>query len=175
MSTMMIQKYPFLIRALHRVIAVLIIGMIVFGWYLSELDSKDPLVTQLLPWHRTIGLLLFPLGVAQIVAYLSMARPALAATLKPWERQLAKVVHILLLGVVVVIPAAAYLMSGERLVVVGGVQLPDLLGLSKDTRSFFFEVHETLAYCTAFLAALHAAAALKHHFIDKDDTLKKML
>ena len=79
-----------------------------------------------------------------------------------------------LLYVVIAIPVAGYLMSGDKLLVVGGVAVPPLLELSKDLRKTLFEIHESLAWLAAAVIALHVAAALKHHFIDKDDTLQKM-
>jgi cytochrome b561 len=104
-----------------------------------------------------------------------MPRPAFAAGLKPWEKSLAKLVHMFLLYVAVAIPVAGYLMSGNKLVIIGDITVPALFELSKDLRKTLFEVHETLAWTAAAIIALHAAAALKHHFIDKDDTLKKMM
>ncbi len=170
-----IEKYPASIRWLHRIIALLIIAMIAIGWYLSEINYEHPNYPALLQTHRTIGLLLLPLGLAHLLAYAFLPRPALSASLQPWERALAKLVHIFLLYVVIAIPVAGYLMSGDKLVILGDIAVPALTVLNKDLRMTLFGVHETLAWITAGAVALHAAAALKHHFIDKDDTLKKML
>jgi cytochrome b561 len=170
-----ITKYPLTIRWLHRIIALLIIFMIALGWYVSTLDYEDINYQFLRQLHRTVGLALFPLGIAQIVAYTTLPRPALAPTLKTWERRLAKLTHMFLLYVVIAIPVAGYLMSGEQLIVLGDYKIPVFPQLSKGIRSTLFDVHEMFAWATAALATLHAVAALKHHFIDKDDTLKKML
>lgn len=169
------EKYPLIIRWLHRIIALLIIGMIVLGWYVSTLDYENTHYQFLRQLHRTVGLALFPLGIAQIIAYTTLPRPALAPTLKTWERRLAKLTHMFLLYVVIAIPVAGYLMSGDKLVILGDINIPVLHELKKSQRSALFEVHEMLAWTTAALVGLHVVAALKHHFIDKDDTLKKML
>lgn len=169
-----VTKYPLSIRWLHRIIALLMIGMIVLGWYLSELEKDNPLIKELLPVHRSIGLLLFPLGLAHLLAYAYLPRPAFAAGLKPWEKSLAKLVHMFLLYVVVAIPVAGYFMSGDHLTVLAGINIPPVIELSKDLRKDLFEVHETLAWIAAAVIGLHVVAALKHHFIDKDDTLQKM-
>ncbi|HEX7952210.1 MAG TPA: cytochrome b/b6 domain-containing protein, partial [Burkholderiales bacterium] len=56
-----------------------------------------------------------------------------------------------------------------------GLQLPALVGESKDLAELFKEVHETGATAGYFLIGLHAAAALYHHYIVRDDTLRRML
>lgn len=175
MNTSTVEKYPLLMRCLHWVIALCIIGMISAGWYLSEMDYEHPMYLQLRQWHRTAGLALFPLGVANLLAYCLLPRPAFSASLQPWEKALARLVHYFLLYVVIAIPVAGYLMSGDKLVIIGDIRVPAIIELSKTVRKAFFEVHALLAWTTAVLVSLHAAAALKHHFIDKNDTLEKML
>ena len=76
---------------------------------------------------------------------------------------------------VIAIPVAGYLMSGDKLLVLGDTAVPQLLELNKGLRKTLFGVHETLAWIAAFVIGLHVVGALKHHFIDKDDTLRKML
>lgn len=169
------EKYPPLTRWLHRIIALLILVMIGLGWYVAGLDYEHPDYQFLRQLHRTIGLALFPLGLAHLYAHACLPRPELVSTLTPNQYLLAKLVHYFLLYVVIAIPVAGYLMSGDNLVIVGGYKLPMLLELSKGVRKTLFEVHEMLAWSTAVITVVHAAAALKHHFIDKDDTLKKML
>ena len=170
-----VEKYPSTIRWLHRIIALLIVGMIVLGWYISTLDYENINYQFLRQLHRTVGLALFPLGIAQLVAYTTLPRTALVPTLTTLERRMAKFTHMFLLYVVIAIPVAGYLMSGDQLVVLGDYKIPVFPQLSKSIRSTLFEVHEMFAWATAALATLHAVAAFKHHFIDKDDTLKKML
>lgn len=172
---MSVEKYPLSIRWLHRIIALLMIGMIALGWFLSEMDYEAPSYVVLRQLHRTIGLALFPLGIAHFLAYALLPRPAFAADLKPWEKSLAKIVHMFLLYVVIAIPVAGYFMSGNKLVILGDVTVPALIELSKDLRATLFDIHESLAWTAAAIIGLHAVAALKHHFIDKDDTLKKMM
>lgn len=170
-----VTRYPATIRWLHRIIALLMIFMIALGWYLSEIDYENPGYNTLRQLHRTIGLSLFPLGLAHLWAYAYLPRPAFSAHLKSWEKTLARLAHFFLLYVVIAIPVAGYLMSGDQLVVLGDIKVPQLLELNKGIRKTLFGVHETLAWIAAFVIGLHLAGALKHHFIDKDDTLRKML
>lgn len=167
-------KYPLLTRWLHRIVALLMIVMICLGWYVSGLDYEHPDYQFLRQLHRTIGLALFPLGLAHLYAFACLPRPEMVP-MTPNQYLLAKLVHFFLLYVVIAIPVAGYLMSGDNLVILGGYKVPMLFELSKGIRKTLFEIHETLAWGAAAVIALHAAAALKHHFIDKDDTLKKMM
>jgi cytochrome b561 len=171
---MSVSRYPSVTRWLHRVIALLVIGMIGVGAYLSGLEYEDPQHQVLLQWHRLIGLLLFPLGLAHLLAYAFLPRPAFSVTLKPHERVLAKLAHMFLLYVVIAIPVAGYLMSGDKLVIVGDSTVPAVVVLDKALRKTLFDVHATLAWLAAGVVAVHILAALKHHIIDKDDTLTKM-
>ncbi len=170
-----VEKYPATIRWLHRIIALLMIFMIGLGWYLSEIDYENPGYNVLRQLHRTIGISLVPLGLAHLWAYAYLPRPAFSAHLKPWEKTLAKLAHFFLLYVVIAIPVAGYFMSGNQLHILGDITVPQLLELNKGLRKTLFGVHETLAWIAAFVIGLHVAGALKHHFIDKDDTLRKML
>ena len=170
-----VTRYPATIRWLHRIIALLMIFIFFFGWYLSEIDYENPGYNVLRQLHRTIGLSLFPLGLAHLWAYAYLPRPNFSAHLQPWEKTLAKLAHFFLLYVVMAIPVAGYFMSGDQLHILGDFKVPQLLELNKGLRKTLFGVHETLAWTAAFVIGLHVAGALKHHFIDKDDTLRKML
>ena len=174
-SGAVVTRYPATIRWLHRIIALLMIVMIALGWYLSTIDNENPGYNSLRQLHRTLGLSLFPLGIAHLLAYAYLPRPAFSAHLQPWEKTLAKLAHFFLLYVVIAIPVAGYFMSGDQLHILGDVKVPQLLELNKGLRKTLFGVHETLAWMAAFVIGLHVAGALKHHFIDKDDTLRKML
>jgi len=169
-----VTRYPWQLRVLHWLIALLILGMIGFGWYLSEMDYENPMLPMLRQWHRTVGLCLFPLGLLNLWAYTVLPRPPFPATMPARQQLLARLVHSVLLYVVIAIPVAGYFMSGDKLVIVGDITVPAWVVFPKAVRSALFEVHETLAWTTLVLALLHAAAAIKHHVVDKDDTLKKM-
>lgn len=172
--TAAVTRYPWQLRVLHWLIAVAMLGMIGFGWWLSDMDYENPVYPVLRQWHRTVGLCLLPLGLLNLLAYAVLPRPAFSASLTPRQHLLARLVHYFLLYVVIAIPVAGYFMSGDKLVIVGDITVPAVVNLPKAVRSTLFEVHATLAWTTLALASLHAAAALKHHFIDKDDTLRKM-
>ncbi|MFQ5469512.1 MAG: cytochrome b, partial [Gammaproteobacteria bacterium] len=97
---------------------------------------------------------------------------------KNWERVAARFVHILLAFAAVLIPATGFLFTasnGEPISIYGLFEIPDIGNLSKSTRNNLYDTHYYIAYGCAAVVALHAIAALKHHFIDKNNTLRRML
>jgi cytochrome b561 len=104
--------------------------------------------------------------------------PALPSTLKSYERLLATVTHVLLYALLFAVPLTGWMMSSARGFPVswfGFFQLPDLVPKDKGLYDTLVDVHGTLAWTLAGLVALHVGAALKHHFMLKDDVLRRML
>jgi cytochrome b561 len=96
----------------------------------------------------------------------------------PLVKGVAHLGHVVLYGLMIVIPVSGWLMSsakGVPTVWFGVLPLPDLLEKDKELGHLLREVHEVLNFVLLFLLAGHAAAALKHHWVDKDDILKRML
>ena len=129
-------------------------------------------------WHKSIGISLAALLVLRLCWRLLNSRPRPLAHHQRWEGQLAGGVHTLLyllLGVVVI---SGYLIStarGQGVDVFGWFLIPALitdLPLHADRSGL---VHYWIAICILGLAAIHALGALKHHFLDRDDTLRRML
>jgi cytochrome b561 len=103
--------------------------------------------------------------------------PAPVASLRPWERRLAGATHALLYVLLLAVPISGWLMSsasGFPVVYLGLVQLPDLVAKNKEQAETLKVVHFVLNKTMLALVALHVAAALKHHFVDRDNTLRRM-
>src|SRR5690606_26240222 len=95
-----------------------------------------------------------------------------------WQQVLAHLGHGLLYLLMVAVPLTGWAYSnstGYPVVYLGKVPLPDLVGQDKDLAAQLVQVHGTLAVTFAVLVALHVLAALQHHFIHKDGTLRRML
>ena len=93
-------------------------------------------------------------------------------------QRLAHAGHIALYAFMLIIPISGWLMSsakGVQTVWFGVLPLPDLIGKDKALGHLLEEVHETLSWTLVTLIAGHVLASLKHHFIDRDDVLKRML
>ena len=95
-----------------------------------------------------------------------------------WQRKVALVTHVLLYVLMIVIPLSGWLMSsakGFQTVWFGILPLPDLLSKNEELGKLLAEVHELLNWSMATLVVAHLGAALKHHFLDRDDVLTRML
>ena len=95
-----------------------------------------------------------------------------------WQRQSALGVHVLLYFLLFAMPLSGWAYSnaaGYPIVYLGLVPLPDLLHKDKELAETLEEVHSVGGWVLLVVIALHAAAAFKHHFVDRDATLRRML
>lgn len=173
------ERFGLVSKLLHWTIALLILFLIWLGWYMVDLTYYDKWYNASLHWHRTLGLLVLALALVKIGWQFRFPAPhAASATLKPWERAAARGMHLLLILMMMLIPATGYLIStsaGKNIPLFGGFEIPAIFHVTENIRDLAEEVHEWLAYSTAFLVAGHAGAALKHEFLNRDGTLARML
>ena len=170
-------RYTTIAIALHWLIALLIFCNFPLGLYLEEL-ALSPSKLKLLSYHKWVGVTIFLLVVLRLVWRATHVPPPLAATIPRWQQLVAHGVHFLLYVLLFAIPVSGWLMSsakGVPVVYLGLVQLPDLVGKDKELGELLEEVHEVLNFGMLALVGMHIAAALKHHFINRDDTLRRML
>lgn len=162
---------------LHWLVAAAIVGTFGLGLYMHELPfSPDKL--KLYAWHKWAGVSIFLLVLARIVWRLSHRPPAPPASMPGWQRQAAEGVHLLLYVLMLAVPLTGWLMSsakGVPTVWFGVLPLPDLVGKDKALGELLATVHKILNLGMAALVLVHAGAALKHHFVDRDEVLARML
>jgi cytochrome b561 len=171
-------RYGALSKSLHWSVALLIIGLVWLGWYMVDLTYYDRWYNDSLSTHKALGMLVLILAVAKVGWTLYSRPPELVASLRGWERAAARVTHFTLYFMMLAIPLTGYAIStskGDAVSVFGWFQIPAVFPVGEGLRDLAIELHFYFAYVTAALVVLHASAALKHHFVDKDDTLKKML
>jgi cytochrome b561 len=163
--------------ALHWIVAVLIVGSFAIGLYMVTLDVS-PRQLRLYSWHKWVGVTIALLMIARVGWRLTHAAPALPATMAGWQRALAHATHLLLYVLLLALPVTGWLMSsaaGFPVVYFGVVPLPDLVSKDKALAETFKVAHYVLNKTLLVLVALHVAAALKHHFRDRDTVLGHML
>jgi cytochrome b561 len=132
----------------------------------------------LLARHKSVGITILMLATLRLIWRWLNPVPALPGTLKPYERFLAHVTHIGLYALLFAMPVTGWLMSSARNFPVswfGFFQLPDLVTPDRRLYDTLHETHEMLGNALIAVAVLHVLAALKHHFVLKDDTLRRML
>ncbi|MFA4970061.1 MAG: cytochrome b [Sulfuritalea sp.] len=162
---------------LHWLIAIAIIGTFALGLYMHELPLS-PQKLRLYSWHKWAGVTIFLFVMLRLVWRLSHRPPEMPAGMPAWQRKAAEATHVLLYLLMLAVPLSGWLMSsakGFQTVWFGVLPLPDLLDKNKELGDLLQEVHEVLNFTMAALVIAHLGAALKHHFIDRDDVLARML
>lgn len=159
----------------------LIFALIACGFTLAVYMVDLPLSPQKLRyfgWHKWIGVTVFMLAVARLAWRLTHGAPALPAEIPAWQRSAAHATHVLLYALIVIIPVTGWLYSsaaGVPTVYLGILQLPDLVVKNKALAEQLKWAHITLNYTLLALVIAHVAAALHHHFVVRDDVLRRTL
>jgi cytochrome b561 len=163
---------------LHWLSALTVFGMFILGLWMTGLGYYDPWYHKAPSMHKGVGVLLFVVTVGRLAWRMSAGRPAELASHTPLERLAARLTHraiyLLLFGVM----ASGYLIStadGRPIEVFGWFAVPATISGIEDQEEIAGAVHLTLAVTLIALSIIHMAAALKHHFIDRDRTLLRML
>lgn len=126
--------------------------------------------------HYFVGLSVFAIAWLRLFVRLPGTAPAIDPPLPPWQMQLAKAVHIALYVLLFALPLTGWLMLSAKGTPLSffGVTLPALIVKSRSIAKVLEDIHEFLANAGYFLIGLHAAAALFHHHIKRDNTLRLM-
>jgi cytochrome b561 len=174
----MSERYTPAAIALHWIVALLILANLALGLYTVDLPLS-PTKLRNFSYHKWIGVTVFMLAAARLLWRLRHAPPALPVAMAPWERRAARLTHALLYVLFFAAPLTGWLFSsaaGFQTVYLGVVPIPDLLSKDKALADALRLAHRSINYALAAVIVLHAAAAaLKHHFIDRDDVLRRML
>ncbi len=171
-------KYSLVRRWLHWWLALLVLGMYGLGLYMTDLSYYDPWYHDALELHRAIGVFVFGFLVWRTIAMVTSAGLPLPAGMARWERVAAVSVKHLLGLLPFLLILTGYLVStaaGNGFSVFGWFEVPALFGKLDGAEDALGEVHELIAHATIGLAILHAAAAIRHQWIKKDNLLRRML
>jgi cytochrome b561 len=162
-------------RIVHWLMAAAIVGMYVLGLWMVDLDYYSPYYRIAPDIHRSVGMLLLFLLVIRFVWRLINVRPS-DDELSPLERFAARIVHWGFYPLLFALMVSGYFMStadGRPIEVFDWFSVPALVH-DKAMEKVAGEVHEVLANITMFVVLLHAAASLKHHFLDRNRVLARM-
>jgi cytochrome b561 len=178
------RRYGLVAIALHWLIAAAILAMVVLGLVMVEL-APGAAKFELYQLHKSVGITILALSLVRLGWRLVNPVPPLPAGLRAWEARLARVTHVGLYALMMLLPLSGWMMVSASVwniptVLYGVVPLPHLPVLATLTDKAPVEqalksVHGLLALSMMALFALHVAGALKHHLILRDDTLKRML
>ena len=163
--------------AVHWLIAVALAGAFALGLYMHELPLS-PQKLKLYSWHKWAGVTIFLFVTLRLAWRLGHRPPALPIAMPAWQRQAAAATHVLLYVLMFAVPLSGWLMSsakGFQTVWFGVLPLPDLLEKNKELGDLLQQIQMLLNFSMAGLVAAHLGAAIKHHFVDRDDVLARML
>ncbi len=190
-------RYTIVAITLHWLIAICILNMIPMGLWMTDainVPETKSSAYQAFQLHKSIGLTILVLSILRLIWRLTHKPPPLNPLMPAWEKFAANATHTLFYVIMIGLPLTGwlYVSTGWSFaynmalnvptVWFGQFTVPHIPGFAeapKETKEAaavgFLKTHELLAYFTLALAALHIAAALKHHFVSRDDTLAHML
>ena len=173
------QGYGAVAVALHWLMAAVLVALLAMGLYIVSLPDVgfDTRKIVLILYHKQLGLVALALAALRLAWRVGSALPSLAGTLPDWQKVIARFVHLCFYGLMFALPVTGWLMSsaaGIPVSLFGLLDLPDLVPYSDYWFQAFIEIHKLLGYALIACIVIHAGAALRHHFVFKDETLKKM-
>ncbi|MCW8888956.1 MAG: cytochrome b, partial [Gammaproteobacteria bacterium] len=168
------KQWGWLTISIHWLTAMAVIGLFGLGLWMVELTYYDPWYKQGPVLHKSIGITLFLLTLIRFIWRLVTVVPDDLPSHRPWERTIAGVVHFALYLLLFMVMFSGYLIStadGRGVEFWGLFEIPaTIYGIDKQ-EDIAGLIHLILASTLVGTALLHAGAALKHHFIDRDNTL----
>lgn len=161
----------------HWVMAVTVIGLFALGVWMVDLNLYHAWYYRGPNLHKGIGMLLFGFVILRLLWRWADGRPAPLPSYRPWERHLSHLGHVLIYILLFVVFISGYLIptaDGRAIDVFGWFSVPATVYGFANQEDLAGAAHWYVALALIILVAGHALAALKHHFIDKDRTLKRM-
>lgn len=173
----MTDRYTRTAVTLHWLVVLLIFAAFPLGLYMHDLPLS-PHKLRMYSYHKWIGVTVFMFAVIRLYWRITHRPPALPESMPDWEKLAAYSTHYTFYFLLFAIPVSGWLMSsalGFQTVWFEVLPLPDLVGKDKHLADLLRGVHEALSYLMLGLVCAHIGASLKHHFIDRDDVLVRMI
>jgi len=170
-------RYGMVAQLLHWSIVVLIVTQFVLA---TQAEDTTSLLqkAKILTTHKSVGMTIFMLAILRLGWRVANPVPAEIPTIKLWQQRAASVTHWALYALILLTPLAGWLMSSAKNYSVSWFSLftfPNMVAPDEALYKLLRLLHGVLARTIFFVALLHVLAALKHHFFDKDNVLRRML
>lgn len=172
------QNYGWVFILLHWTVALGVIGLFGVGLWMDGLDYDHTWYKLAPHYHKSFGVCVVALMLLRLVWRTTTGVPNALDSHSNIERVMAKIAHWLLYAGVILMFPTGYLITtakGQGLDVFGLFSIPATITGIDNLENLAGDIHELMAFSIITIAALHAVAALKHHFFDRDATLKRML
>jgi cytochrome b561 len=167
-------------KLLHWLMALVVLAMLALGFAMVWLTADLGTQLRLYQLHKSLGLLALALVLVRLAWRSLNQAPELPAGMPAWERAAARLTHAALYALLLLLPLTGWFMAaasplGVPTVVFGLFTLPHPIGPSEAVEDVLQVVHAVLAALLALLLILHVGGALKHHLVQHDDVLVRML
>ncbi|MBS0285839.1 MAG: cytochrome b [Proteobacteria bacterium] len=171
------QRYGLISQLFHWVMALLVIGLIVIGLYMVRLPI-NAWKLKLYGLHKEWGVLVLMMVALRLLWRFTQISPEYPLHMPLWQKLAAKSVHVAFYFFLFALPISGWMLSsasGLPVSFFGLFVMPDLVGPNQALRELLTQVHKWLGYGLIAALGAHVGAALQHHFIHKDDILRRML
>ncbi|HEY2559305.1 MAG TPA: cytochrome b [Caldimonas sp.] len=163
---------------LHWLLAALIVAAFFIGLSMVDLPLS-PRRLRLYNWHKWIGIGVLMLSAARLLwRATGHAPPPLPAHTPPWQQQAYRGTHLVFYALFFAVPLLGWAYTsavGVPVVWLGWLPLPDFVPRDKPFGEEVLQpLHQVASYLLAAIVVVHIAAALKHHFVDRDHLLVRM-
>jgi cytochrome b561 len=156
---------------------LLLVGSFTIALSMTSLPLS-PRKLQLYSWHKWVGVTIFLVTILRLAWRLANGAPRPPATVPPWQQRLAALSHGTLYAILIVMPLTGWIMSSALnlpVVYFGLIPLPSPFGVDRALGEAMRYVHFSLALALLALVAVHVLAAFYHHFVLRDDVMRRML
>ncbi len=176
METVRTDEYHGFSKLIHWMTALIILGLLPLGFYMTLMDFSETKLT-LYGLHKSFGLLVLVLAFVRVFSWVIVRKPAHLDSHALWERIAAKIAHFILYLSLFLMPVSGWVMSsaGDFPIAFFGIPVPHVMEKSEEIFKLSRQVHEFSSYTLIAVIGMHVLGALKHHFVDRDTTLRRMI
>jgi|APFEC2959095136_1045048.scaffolds.fasta_scaffold03894_2 cytochrome b561 len=171
------ERFGLVARTLHWLTLLLLIGS--FSLAVSMVNMPfSPRKLEFYSWHKWVGVTIFLVVLLRLGWRLANPVPQQSPDTPRWQQRLAGLSHAALYAILIVMPITGWIMSSALnlpVVYLGLVHIPSPFGVDRALGETMKVVHLSLAVTLLVLVTIHALAALYHHFVLRDDVLRRML
>lgn len=172
-----LDRFGLLAKAFHWLTLLLLIGSFTLAFSMTDLPLS-PRKLQLYSWHKWFGVTIFLVATLRLAWRLVNPVPRPPVTTPLWQRRAAIASHAALYTLLIVMPLTGWIMSSALnlpVVYLGLIHIPSPFGVDRELGEALRYVHHLLAWTLLVLVMIHVLAALYHHFVLRDDVLRRML
>lgn len=169
--------YGSVTQFLHWLIALLVVCMLIVGFTMGGITDKV-MRGQVVNAHKVTGVLVLVLMLIRAGWAIINVKPGLPFQTPAWQKMAERLVHLALYAALIIMPLSGLIgaVSAGRPPHIGDLEIRLPIPQDKNMAEFMFDsIHGPLAFIILFLLTIHIGAALYHHFIKRDDILRRML